>query len=360
MFTNFIFSGESVCGDQLCQKLFQIFSEPSASKLFPLNIPSPNNLPGHQNVKKHVHPGRTQEEIKERCHKSMFDLHYKNGATLHRIITKATEPVNSRKEPLSHYLCHSIHIADSKDYWYFNFKHPRFPKEHKRTFGVGQVKLPGGAVYRQKEILMFFYIMQFTGMYPDGDLYNRCGECVGTFNAVWNEEYFKNKHKGKEDHIWVQASNDSYYADQANINITIKNWIRKKEERESSDYPASEDPSRASWEQAFDYFIQQLQRNSTSQGSEETSSSEESEYSEEDTGEEEEWQQQDEEVDAEEERWKSDSRCHKEEKEELDGGGDRCRQQEERRRNKSDRGAEPEGNMDEPVHKCFKASEDMQ
>ena len=95
MFTKFIFSGKSVCRDQLCQKLFQIFSEPSASKLFPLNIPSSNNLPGHQNVKKHVHPGRTQEEIKERCHKSMFDLHYKNGATLHRIITEATEPVNS-------------------------------------------------------------------------------------------------------------------------------------------------------------------------------------------------------------------------------------------------------------------------
>ena len=361
MFTNFIFSGKSVCRDQLCQKLFQIFSEPSASKLFPLNIPSPNNLPGHQNVKKHVHPGRTQEEIKERHHKSMFDLHYKNGATLHRIITEATEPVTSRKEPLSHYLCHSIHISDSKDYWSFNFKHPGFPKEHKRTFGVGQVKLPGGAVYRQKEILMFFYIMQFTGMYPDGDLYSRCSERVGTFNAVWNEEYFKNKHKGKEDHIWVQANNDSNYADQANINIAIKNWIRKKEEREASDYPPpSEDPSRASWEQAFDYFIQQFQRNSTSQGSEETISSKESEYSEQDTGEEEEWQQQDEEVDAEEERWKSDSRCHKEEKEELDGGGDRCRQQQKRRRNKSDCGAEPEGNMDEPVRKCFKASEDMQ
>ena len=29
----------------------------------------------------------------------MFDLHYKNGATLHRIITKATEPVKSGKEP---------------------------------------------------------------------------------------------------------------------------------------------------------------------------------------------------------------------------------------------------------------------
>ena len=228
MFTNFILSGESVCGDQLCQKLFQIFSEPSASKLFPLNIPSPNNLPGHQNVKKHVHPGRTQEEIKERSHKSMFDLHYKNGATLHRIITKATEPVTSGKEPLSRYLCHSIHVADSKDYWSFNFKHPGFPKEHKRTFGVGQVKLPGRAVYRQKEILMFFYIMQFTGMYPDGDLYSRHGERIGTFNAVWNEEYFKNKHKGKEDHIWVQANNDSYYTDQANINIAIKNWICKK------------------------------------------------------------------------------------------------------------------------------------
>ena len=128
----------------------------------------------------------------------MFDLHYKNRATLHRIITEATEPVNSGKEPLSHYLCHSIHVADSKDNWSFNFKHPGFPKEHKRTFGVGQVKLPGGAVYRQKEILMFFYIMQFTRMYPDGDLYNRRSERVGTFNAVWNEEYFKKNTRGKK------------------------------------------------------------------------------------------------------------------------------------------------------------------
>ena len=134
--------------------------------------------------------------------------------------------------------------------------------------------------------------MQFTGMYPDGDLYNKRGQRVGTFNAVWNEEYFKNKHKGKEDHIWVQASNDSYYADQANINIAIENWIREKEEQESSDYAASEDPSGASWEQAIDYVTQQLQRNRASQGSEERSSSEESEYSEQDRAsgrEQEEW-----------------------------------------------------------------------
>ena len=355
MFTNFIFSGESICGDKLCEKLFEVFSDPLASKIFRLDIPSPDKLPVHQNVQKHVHPGRTEQEIKERLYKSMFDLRYKNGATLHHIITKATEPVNSRKEPLSHYLCHSIHIAEIRDYWSFNFKHPGFPQEHTRTFGVGEVKLPGGAVYRQKEILMFFYIMQFTGMYPDGDLYNRRSERVGTFNAVWNEEFFKNKHKGKEEHIWVQACNDSYHADQANINNVIKNWIRKKEERESS-----EDPSRGAWEEAFDYFIQQLKRNRTCERSEETSSSQESEYSEQDPGEEEEWQEQDEEVDAEEETWKSDSRCHKQEKEKLDGGGDRCRQQQERRRNKSNRRAEPEGNMDEPVRKCFKASEDMQ
>ena len=201
-------------------------------------------------------------------------------------------------------------------------------------------------------------------MYPDSNLYNKRGQCVGTFNAVWNEEYFKNKHKGKEDHIWVQASNDSYYADQANINIAIKNWICEKEERESSDYPASEDPSRASWEQTINYVTQQLQRNRTSQGLEERSSSEESEYSEQDTAsgqEQEQWQEEEEEeVDSEEERWKSHSRCHKEEKEEVDGGGNRCRQQEQRTRNKCDRGAEPEGNMDEPLCKCFKASEDMQ
>ena len=156
----------------------------------------------------------------------------------------------------------------------------------------------------------------------------------------------------------------SYYADQANINVVIENWIREKEERESSDYAASEDPSRASWEQAIDYITQQLQRNRASQGSEETSSSEESEDSEQDRasgGEQEKWQEEDEEkVNFEEERLKSHSPCHKEEKEELDGGGDRCRQEEQRRRNKRDSGAEPEGNMDEPLHKCFKASEDMQ
>ena len=57
--------------------------------------------------------------------------------------------------------------------------------------------------------------------------------CIGTFNAVWNEEYFKNKHKGKEDHIWVQANNNSYYTDQANINITIENWIHARRKNEN-------------------------------------------------------------------------------------------------------------------------------
>ena len=169
MFTNFIFSGESICGDKLCEKLFEVFSDPLASKIFSLDIPSPEKLPLHENVQKHVHPGRTEQEIKERLYKSMFDLHYKNGGTLHCIITKATEPVNSGKKPLSCYLCHSIHFAQIRDHWSFNFKHPGFPQEHTKTFGVGEVKLPGRAVYRQKEILMFFYIMQFTGMYPDGN-----------------------------------------------------------------------------------------------------------------------------------------------------------------------------------------------
>ena len=63
MFTNFAFSGESVCGDQLCEKLFEIFADPSASKVFKLNIPNPNNITSHQNVKKHINPGTTQEEI---------------------------------------------------------------------------------------------------------------------------------------------------------------------------------------------------------------------------------------------------------------------------------------------------------
>ena len=240
---------------------------------------------------------------------------------------------------------------------------PDSPKNTKEHLVLVKSNYPAEQFTDKKKYLCFFYIMQFTGMYPDGDLYNKHGQRVGTFNAVWNKEYFKNKHKGKEDHIWVQASNDSYYADQANIDSAIENWICEKEERESSDYVASEDPSRAFWEQAIDYVTQQLQRNRTSQGSEERSSSEESEYSEQDRAsgrEQEEWQEEEEKVDSEEERWKSHSRCHKEEKEEVDGGGDRCRQQEQRRRNKRDSGAEPEGNMDEPLCKCLKASEDMQ
>ena len=366
MFTNFTFqtkpsnvyklyiSGESSCGDQLCEQLYKVFGDPASSKLFKLNIPSANNITNHRNVSKHINPGKTEQEIERRRHKSMFDLHYRNGGTLHRIITEATEPVNSGKEPLSRYLCHSINLADSKDNWLFNFKHPGFPEEHQRTFGVGEVELPGGAVYRQKEILMFFYIMQFTGMYPDGNLYNKRGQRVGTFNSVWNEEYFRNKHRGKEDHIWVQACNDSYYADQANIDVVLENWIRNKQERESSD-----DPSRASWQQAIDYVTQQLQRNRACEGSDETSSSEELEHSEHDRAsgrEQGKWQEEEEKVDSEEDRWKS-----KHEKEEVDGGDDRCRQEEHRRRrNKRDSRAQPEGNMDKPLCKCFKASENLQ
>ena len=126
--------------------------------------------------------------------------------------------------------------------------------------------------------------MQFTGMYPDGDLFNRRSECVGTFNTVWNRGILqKTNTRGKGEHRWVQASLDSYHADQANINDAIKKWKLKKEEQESSG-----DPSRGAWEEAFDYFIQQLERNRTCERSEETSSSQESEYSEQDPGEEEE------------------------------------------------------------------------
>ena len=74
---------------------------------------------------------------------------------------------------------------------------PDSPKSTKEHLVLVKSNYPAEQFTDKKKYLMFFYIMQFTAMYPDGDLYNKHGQHVGNFNGVWNEEYFKNKHRGK-------------------------------------------------------------------------------------------------------------------------------------------------------------------
>ena len=129
----FLFSGESVCGDKLCQQLFDLFSDPLLPELFPFQILAPNELLDHRNVTKHVCAGRNEEEVEQRMFKSMFDIKLQDGDKLHRIITESTEPVTSGRKRLSDFLCHSINTTESKDSWSFNFKHYGFSTENSST-----------------------------------------------------------------------------------------------------------------------------------------------------------------------------------------------------------------------------------
>ena len=138
--TFLLFSGEF--GDKFCESLYSLFSDPLLPEGFPLQIPKVNDLLDHKNVNKHVHPRRNEQEVKERMFKSMFDIKLQDRTKRHRIITEATEPVTSRKERLSHFLCHSIDTRKSNDTWSFNFKHYRFTTANSNTVGVGFSRIP--------------------------------------------------------------------------------------------------------------------------------------------------------------------------------------------------------------------------
>ena len=159
----------------------------------------------------------------------MFDIKLQDGDQLHRIITESIEPVTSRRKRLSDFLRHSINTTESKDSWSFNFKHYRFSTENSSTVGVGSVEFPNETVYRHKEILIFFFILEFEGMYPNGDLYTTDDEKQGSYNGVWNEDYFKSKHKGNVD-LWVQVWLQCYDQNKTNINAALYRWLLKKEE----------------------------------------------------------------------------------------------------------------------------------
>ena len=60
-------------------------------------------------------------------------------------------------------------------------------------------------------------------------MYTTDDEKQGSYNGVWNEDYFKSKHKGNVD-LWVQVWLQCYDQNKANINAALYRWLLKKEE----------------------------------------------------------------------------------------------------------------------------------
>ena len=311
-----LFLGESVCWDELCERLFEIFSDPLSRQIFALDIRPPEQLPNHQNVRKHVNPGTTEEEIKDRLHKSIFDVTYKDGQKLHRIITQIHSELVKSDSPAEQFTDKKKNLCSSTS--------------------CSSPECVLTAMCITNKVIEMEHLMVF-----------------GTRNS--------SKKNTREKAIYGHRHGTTITSPiKQRLTEHSNSGYSKKAEQESN-----QDTSRGAWKAAFDYFTQQLKVERIRRGDrrEETSSTQESEYSQQDWCEEKEWQKEDNEFDSEEERRKSDSRCDTEEKdkEKLDGGGNRSRQEEEKRRNyKSHCGAEPEGNVDKPNQKHCRVSEDMQ
>ena len=59
---------------------------------------------------------------------------------------------------------------------------------------VGEIKIPGGKIYYQKQIIIIFFEANFTNMYPVEMLFDAFDSQVGMLNPTWNEAVLKQKH----------------------------------------------------------------------------------------------------------------------------------------------------------------------
>ena len=229
----FTFSGESKCGLELCEKLYELFRAESIQATFTLQIPLPQDIINEE-VLQHVNPGQTPEEQKYRKYKSMFIPPYDDPHFLHHAVNECIKPIREGVEDLSKYLVHSINMYTQADSWAFLFKYKGDGNFDARNPGFGKVLLPEGKIGYQQEILIIFCVHQFINMFPAGMLFEADGKTkAGILMHCWNESVLKRRHAHKKNkEAWRDAFDDWYKNWDNRVQNCAVLWEKSKDDEE--------------------------------------------------------------------------------------------------------------------------------
>ena len=224
--------------------------------IFELDVPSPQEIIKNQNVIQHLEKGTTPEEIEDREYKSTFSQAFWDRRLLHDAINRAVEPCRNGDKTYAEFLVHKVDIKTGLDTWLFVFNQPHPLTPNRGQGFVGEIKIPGGKIYYQKQIIIIFFEANFTNMYPVGMLFDASDSQVRLLNPTWNKAVLKQKHtKNRDPKMWKNAlrqTTKSYAQKQQQCEI---DWINKANEREEA-----ENPGRDTWIQSAEYWESQIKR----------------------------------------------------------------------------------------------------
>ena len=245
-----------MCKDPTCQRLFNVYSHPFMTSIFELTVPSPQEIITNKNVRQHLKPGTTPQEIQEREHKSTFSGAFWDRRLLHDAIERAVEPCRNGEKTYAEFLVHKVHIKTDIDTWSFVFHQPHPPTTNPGAGFVGQIKFPGGEIYYQKQIIILFFKAKFTNMYPVGMLFDVSGSQVRMLNPTWNEAVLKQKHaKNQDPKMWQHTlfqTTKSHTNKQRQCEIDWSNNANQREEAKNT--------RRDHWIQAAEYWELEIER----------------------------------------------------------------------------------------------------
>ena len=174
--------------------------------IFELDVPTPQEIIKHQNVIQHLKKGTTPKEIKDREYKSTFSRAFLDGILLHNAINTAVGPCKNGEKTYADFLVRKVDIETGLDTWSFVFHQPHPSTSNPGQSFVGEIKIPGGKIYYQKQIIIIFFEAKFTNMYPIGILFDTSHSKVRLLNPTWNEAVLKQKHtKNRDPNMWKNA-----------------------------------------------------------------------------------------------------------------------------------------------------------
>ena len=224
--------------------------------IFELDVPTPQEIIKNQNVIQHLDKGTTPKEIQDREYKSTFSTTFLDRVLLHGAIKTAVEPSKNGYKTYANFLVHKVNIKTSLDTWSFVFHQPHQSTSNPRQSFVGEIKIPGGNIYYQKQIIIIFFEAKFINMNPIGMLFDASHSQVGLLNPTWNKAVLKQKHaKNQDPKMWKNALFQTTRSHTQKENQCKINWIKNSNQRQEA-----KNCRRDTWIEAAEYWESEIER----------------------------------------------------------------------------------------------------
>ena len=203
--------------------------------IFELDVPTPQEIIKNQNVIQQLDKGTTPKEIQDREYKSTFSTTFLDGVLLHDAIKTAVEPCKNGYQTYADFLVHKVDIKTGLDTWSFVLHQPHPSTSNPGQSFVGEIKIPGGKIYYQKQIIIIFFEAKFINMYPIGMLFDASHSQVRLLNPTWNKAVLKQKHtKNRDPKMWKNALFQTTRSHTQKENQCKIDWIKNSNQRQEA------------------------------------------------------------------------------------------------------------------------------